>query len=206
MATKAVAAPPPEDAPTEAEVAPVTGKKKKKLMLIAAAALALLLVIGGGAAFYIVKKNAAAAETEATDGDADRMAEPAEPADDAGEAEKPKKDKKHGAVSVFLPMEPFTVNLADRDAERFVQVGVTLELDDAKTSDRLKLYMPVIRNDVLMVLTQKKASDLQDRDGKLRLAREIKRAAIKALAAGDDTADGDDDAVRGVHFSSFIIQ
>lgn len=205
MATKAVAAPPPEEAPpTDAAAAPATGRKKK-LILIAAAALALLLVIGGGAAFYLARQQAANAE--AAEGDGAEMAEPdtaADAADAAAEPDAPKKDRKHDAVSVFLPMELFTVNLADRDAERFAQVGVTLELDDQKISDRLKLYMPVVRNDVLMVLTQKKAADLQDRDGKLQLAREIKRAALKALQASDESAD--DDAVRGVHFSSFIIQ
>ncbi|MBE7417754.1 MAG: flagellar basal body-associated FliL family protein [Ideonella sp.] len=200
MATKAAAAPPPEDLPTAVEVAPAQGKKKL-ILIAAAAALALLLALGGGAAYYIVKKKAAAAAAA----DAEQMAEPADAAA-AEEPDEPRKDKKRDAASVFLPLEPFTVNLADRNAERFAQVGVTLELDGSKTSDRLKLYMPVIRNDVLMVLTQKKAADLQDRDGKLQLAREIKRAAIKALAGSDDSEDGADDAVRGVHFSSFIIQ
>ena len=28
----------------------------------------------------------------------------------------------------FVPLDPFTVNLADREAERYAQVGITLEL------------------------------------------------------------------------------
>jgi flagellar FliL protein len=104
----------------------------------------------------------------------------------------------------------FTVNLADRESERYAQVGITLEIDDSKTSDHLKAYMPAIRNDILMVLAHKKAAELQDREGKLELAREIKRAALKSLHAGESEGsednDDDDDEVHAVHFSSFIIQ
>ncbi len=50
---------------------------------------------------------------------------------------------------------PFTVNLADREAERYAQIGITLEIDDAKFADQLKAYMPAIRNDILMVLAHK---------------------------------------------------
>ena len=44
----------------------------------------------------------------------------------------------------------FTVNLADRDAERYAQLGVTLELDDTKTGDLVKAYMPAIRNKTVL--------------------------------------------------------
>jgi flagellar FliL protein len=191
MATTAVPAEaPPEDAQP-------AGKGKKKLMLIiAAAALVLLLAGGGGAAWWMMKKNAKAAEdAELAEADAD------EPPDEV--KAKKKDDKK--AVPVFLPLEVFTVNLADREAERYAQVGITLELADAKAGDTLKAYMPAVRNDVLMLLAHKKAGELQERAGKLALAREIRRAALKPFDEGDHEPD-DDAPVRAVHFSSFIIQ
>ena len=194
MATTAVPAEaPPEDAKP-------AGKGKKRLILIAAAAaLVLLLAAGGGAAWWMMKKNAKSAEdgevAEASDADADDHAE--------AKAKKKKDDKKHAPV--FLPLEMFTVNLADREAERYAQVGITLELADAKTGDQLKAYMPVIRNDILMLLAHKKAAELQERAGKVTLAREIRRAAMKPLDDADAEPD-DDAAVRAVHFSSFIIQ
>jgi flagellar FliL protein len=189
MATTAV---PAEATPEDAKPA---GKGKKKLMLIiAAAALVLLLAAGGGAAWMMMKKGEQTAE------DAE-LAEADDPEMEIVEKKK-KNDKKE--MPVFLPLEMFTVNLADREAERYAQVGVTLELADAKTSDTLKAYMPAVRNDILMLLAHKKASELQERAGKLALAREIRRAAMKPL---DDVDEPDDDApVRAVHFSSFIIQ
>lgn len=177
------------------EAAPVPVKGKKKLILIVAAAVLLLAAGGGGAAFWVMHKKAEASAEGDTGDDADAVAE----------HKSRKRGDKH-QLPVFLPLDVFTVNLADRDAERFAQVGVTLELADTKTSDLLKAYMPAVRNDVLMLIANKKAADLQDRDGKLELAREIKRAALKPLDDGEDGGDSDEPPVRAVHFSSFIIQ
>jgi flagellar FliL protein len=178
-----------------AEDAPAPAKGKKKLILIAALALLLLALGGGGAAFWVLQKKAeVAADAEGSDDDTVAEAQP----------KKKKGDKQH--LPVFLPLDMFTVNLADRDAERYAQVGVTLELADTKTSDLLKAYMPAVRNDVLMLIAHKKAAELQDRAGKLELAREIKRVALKPLEDNDDKDAGDDVPVRAVHFSSFIIQ
>jgi flagellar FliL protein len=179
--------------PAPAEVAPAPAKGKKKLILIAALALLVLALVGGGAAFLLMQKRANAAEADGDDGDTTAEARP----------HKKKGDKQH--LPVFLPMDMFTVNLADREAERYAQVGVTLELADTKTSDLLKAYMPAVRNDVLMLIAHKKDSELQDREGKLELAREIRRAAMKPLDDADDKT-GDESPVRAVHFSSFIIQ
>ena len=193
MATTAVPAEaPPQDAPP-------AGKGKKRLILIiAGAVLALLLVGGGGAAWWLMKTNAKSAE------DAE-LAEGDDHADDHAEAKAKKKKDDKKQAPVFLPLEMFTVNLADREAERYAQVGITLELADTKSGDTLKAYMPAIRNDILMLLAHKKASELQERAGKVALAREIRRAAMKPLA-DDDSEPDEDAAVRAVHFSSFIIQ
>jgi flagellar FliL protein len=192
MATTAVPAEaPPEDAQP-------AGRGKKRMLLIIAGVLLVLLFAGGaGAAWWMLKK------TPAADEDAELAAADADDPADEGKVRKKKDDKKQ--LPVFLPLEMFTVNLGDREAERYAQVGVTLELSDAKTSDVLKAYMPAIRNDVLMLLAHKKAAELQERSGKLELAREIRRAAMKPLDDGDHESDNDA-PVRAVHFSSFIIQ
>jgi flagellar FliL protein len=192
MATTAV----PAEAPPE-DATPAGRGKKRLILIIAGVALVLLLAGGGSAAWWMLKK------TLATDEDAELAA--GESDDPAREepVKKKRDDKKH--LPVFLPLEMFTVNLADREAERYAQVGVTLELTDAKTSDVLKAYMPAVRNDILMLLAHKKAAELQERSGKLELAREIRRAAMKPLDESEHEAD-DDASVRAVHFSSFIIQ
>jgi flagellar FliL protein len=149
--------------PADAVVAAVPKKSRKKLFVIVAAALLVLGIAGGGAVFVLKKKAAAAA------------AEAEESAGHGGE----KVDRAHPPT--FVPLDAFVVNLADKDADRYAQIGVTLEIDDAKFADQIKLYMPAIRNGVLMVLAHKTSRELLERSGKETLAAEILRAAVQPL-------------------------
>ena len=187
-------------APDATDAVPVKSGKKKKLILIAAG-LAVLMAIGGGTAVVVLKKRAAAA-AESEDGVPSVAAEPRPPRAELKKA------------PTFTPLDPFTVNLADREAERYAQIGITFELTDAKAADLIKAYMPAIRNNILLALSSKTAGQLNERDGKLNLAAEIRREAlrplgydIKAPAAGAAAGGDDEDApIRAVHFSNFIIQ
>ncbi len=107
---------------TAAEV-PVPARGKKKLILIVAVA-SLLLAIGGGAAAFLLKKGAGAEAADAQEEDV-ATAE----ASSSGEAR---------VTPIFVPLDPFTVNLADRNADRYAQVGITLEIDSTKTGDQIK--------------------------------------------------------------------
>ena len=134
-----------------------------------------------------------------------------------------KPDLKHPPT--FLPLEPFVVNLADREQERYAQIGITLQVDDPQVAEQLKAYMPAIRNGVLMILAHKTSAELLDREGKLKLADEIMRESVRPLGIELDGEDADEaeahdarpakkkkrkapvhNPVEHVHFSSFIIQ
>ena len=136
-----------------------------------------------------------------------------------------KKKDAHAAPPTFLPLEPFVVNLADREQERYAQIGITLQVDDPQVAEQLKAYMPAIRNGVLMILAHKTSSELLDREGKLKLADEIMRESVRPLGIELDDEDADEaeahdakparkkkrkapvhNPVEHVHFSSFIIQ
>ena len=196
---------------TETATAPAK-KGKKKLIIIVGALVLVLGLAGGGGALYLKKKAAdEAAAAEAEDGD-------------AAPAKKAAHDPK--AVPTFVPLDPFTVNLADREAERYAQIAISLELSDAHGADRIKTFMPIIRNNVLMVLAHKTSAELLERKGKEALANEIMREVVKPLGVemDDPEADAEDDnadakpkkkkkkkaevelPVKHVHFSNFIIQ
>ena len=81
----------------------------------------------------------------------------------------------------YLPLDPFVVNLADRNIDRYAQIGITLELDNAAVGDEMRAYMPAIRNSILMILANKASTDLLDRAGKERLALEIQREVVRPL-------------------------
>ncbi len=181
--------------------APPPAKGKKKLILIIAIAAVLVLALAGGAALLLLKK--APAEDDAEAGAAAHT----EAVDDE-------------AVPTFVALDSFTVNLADRDAERYAQVGITLEIDEPKLADRVKTFMPAIRNNILLAIADRTAGDLLERGGKAQLAERIAREASRALGydvpaeADAETAEAAPrkkrrDAelpIRAVHFSNFIIQ
>jgi len=164
-------------APTvDADAAVVPAKKgKKKLIIIVAAAVLLLAAIGGGAAFYLKKKAAAHA------------AESGEEA--ATEHHSPKPDLKHPPT--FLPLDPFVVNLADKEADRYAQIGITLEVEDPKFADQMKTFMPAIRNGILMILAHKTSRELLDRAGKEQLAAEILRESARTMGIDVDEPEAE---------------
>jgi flagellar FliL protein len=180
---------------------PATGKKK--LIVIVIAVLALVLIGGGAAAMLLMSKPAADYDDDEFDDDRPRAA-----------AAAPR------AAPIFVPLDVFTVNLADRDAERYAQIGITLEITDSKVGDQIKTYMPAIRNHVLMAIADRTATELVTREGKEALAERVRRETSRALGVDvpEPSAAGEEPAsprqrrreaelpVRAVHFSNFIVQ
>lgn len=168
-----------------------------KKILTATIVVLLIVAAGGGGAWYAMNQVAGNATGAA----------PAE----GGEAPAPK--KRSTADPVFLPLETFTVNLADKDQERYAQIGITLELEDSKYIQQFKTLMPVVRDRLLMVLAHKTAEQLLDRSGKEVLAEEIMREAVLPLGVelddnGRVVSNGSIriNPVRQVLFSNIIIQ
>jgi flagellar FliL protein len=172
----------------DASRAPRPGRRA----LILGAASAVLLA-GGGAVIAVRRRQAAAraaAEGDEASGlEAETLSEP------------------RRGPPVFLALDAFVVNLADRGTDRYAQVGITLELESESVIAELKAYMPAIRNGILMVLAHKTSTELLTRAGKEQLAAEVVREAIRPLGLPVD-GQGAPQAqpVRHVHFSSFIIQ
>ncbi|WP_027015783.1 flagellar basal body-associated FliL family protein [Comamonas composti] len=126
-------------------------------------------------------------------------------------------------LPTFLPLESLVVNLADPGGDRFVQIGITLELADEKTASLVKQYLPSIRNGILIQVSQRTADELLTREGKERLAADVQAEVAAPLGYGPlrkkRAQDGDEDEgeqgsrkkaaanpVRRVLFSSFIVQ
>lgn len=102
---------------------------------------------------------------------------------------------------VFVPLSPFTVNLADADGERYLHVGLSLQVSDEASRQQLLEDMPAMRSRVLLLLSSKRVSDLDTTDGKRRLAREILALANQPFTAGQSSAH-----VKDALFTDFVIQ
>ncbi|MEB0135233.1 flagellar basal body-associated protein FliL [Actimicrobium sp. CCC2.4] len=152
------------------------GKKKSKLKLIIIAVVVLALA-GGGAGYFLMGKKAKP----------------------AGEhAEEPHEVAK---APVFLVLDPFTVNLQQEAGDQYLQIAMTVQVADDKQSEEIKVYLPQIRSRVLMVLSSKKASEINTPDGKKELADDIIAAIKKPFSER-----GKAQKVNDVFFTSFVIQ
>jgi flagellar FliL protein len=207
----------------DATVPKKPGGKKKLVIMVAVAAI--VLSGGGVGALLYMKKQKAAAEAAAAAADEGDV--------EAGAPAKAEKKHEHNAHPVFVPMDPFVVNLADHEADRYAQIGITLEVPDEHVGEEIKTYLPAIRNNILLLLAHKSSADLAGGEGKEKLAREIRRESLRAM--GEETGEEEDadvapaaegasapatakkkkkkkapeaadSPIRSVQFSSFIIQ
>jgi flagellar FliL protein len=141
---------------------------------------ALLLAGGAGAGWYLTRPAAAEA---------------------ARAAPKP-------VESIFMSLDPFTVNLADEGGERLAQVGIVLELAGKEAQLQLTRNLPIVRNNTLLLLSSQHAKTLLSLDGKLALASQIAARTAAALGWKEDAADAAraPNPVVAVHFSQMLVQ
>jgi flagellar FliL protein len=160
-------------APVAAQ-APVKKPVPKKLIIIVGAALALCAG-GAGAFLYLNKKPASGAQ--------------------AAKKEETRK------LPNFVDLEQFTVNLAEKEQDRYMQIKFSLEVVPGEAEATIKEMMPALRSEILLVLGSRQASDLVSREGKETLARDIVTAANKSLEH-----TGADHSVTAVRITQLIVQ
>lgn len=100
------------------------------------------------------------------------------------------------AVS-YVPLETFVVNL--RGGINFLKVTMTLEVEGLKEGQDLKDEMPVIRHNIIFILTEKGVEDIITSEGKRTLAEEIKQKVNEVFSPKEVK-------VTGVYFTEFIVQ
>jgi flagellar protein FliL len=168
-------------------------KKSKKLLVIILAVVLVLVLAGGGAAFMLMSGNADEEDEE-----------------NAEEVVKPKKAKKKDAPAappIFVNLDPFTVNLVPETGDQYLQVVLSLELEDATADLELKAQMPRIRNNITLLLSSKKASELLPKEGKEALADALRNEVNTVInPPRGKNGSAPDGPVISVLFTSFIIQ
>ncbi len=163
----------PEDDAKEEE--PVKAGAGKKMILIIIAGV-LLLGGGGGAAWYFMG------------GTEEKPAEHDEHA---------KAETGHEEPGPVMELEPFLLNLADREELRFLKVSIKLELDRAEEKTDYSNKIPAIRDALLVLLSSKESQLLRTVNGKRRVREEIMTRVNGVMSKGK---------VANVYFTDFIIQ
>ncbi|MBL0917131.1 MAG: flagellar basal body-associated FliL family protein [Hydrogenophaga sp.] len=174
--------------------APEAPKKKGKTLLFVIIGVVVLAIAGAAAALFILKKNTAEDEY-----------------DDEPVAQTKHADPK--SAPTFLPLENMVVNLADAGGNRYIQIGLTLQLQDSATGDAVKAYMPSIRSRILVLLSKRTGEEVLSAEGKDKLGKDIIAAVsdVMGYAVPKDEDEGKRrrgpaNPVQAVLFSSFIVQ
>jgi flagellar FliL protein len=157
--------------------APAAGGGKSKMILLAAIGVVVVgAAAAGGTWFGLRQQHHAEAAAE----------------------QKPAEKK----APVFVTLEPFTVNLLQESGDHYLQAGIVYQVDNEKTVDAMKTYMPMIRNRILLLLSGKKPAELAQTDGKQKLVNELVVVARESLPEGG----GADRGVTNAFLSAFVIQ
>lgn len=152
---------------------PKGGALKRVLMIL----VAVLLVAGavGGALYFVL-------------GGDGEVADPA-----AAETKRP---------LVYKALEPELLgNIEGPGRIRFVQVGVVMAMRDPKAMEAVDQHGPMIRNDLIMLLSGKDYEQLNSAEGKEQTRQEM----LETIRAVLERSTGDP-GVESIYFTSFVMQ
>lgn len=187
------------DAAVEAP-APAPKKSGKLLLIILIVLVLVLIVVAGAVAVLVLMKSKGGDSGHA--GEAQHAAAPAPaPIVTTIDLSKPPS---------FVTLEPFTVNLQRDEGDHYLQAVVVLRVNDAKTAESLKGFMPEIRHRINLLLSSKLPSELASIDGRETLAIEIVDQSNDALGFPPPREANrrapPTGPIQAVLFNSFIIQ
>jgi len=99
-----------------------------------------------------------------------------------------------GAVE---PMDPFIANLSDEDGRRYLKATLHVEFYDAIVPPEFHRRLAQTRDMLLTLFASKSFADIRNPQGKAVLREEIVNRLNTVL---------DEDAVKAVYFTEFIVQ
>jgi flagellar protein FliL len=148
-------------------------KKKKPIIKIIVIALSVLVVLGAGTIGVLYFYN------------------------HSGSAKKAETVAPRPIVGTLWSIEPFIVNLADNQGERYLKLVMQMEVSDLTVSPQLDQLKPKLRDNILDLLTAKTYTELMETGGKQRLRDEIVIRLNSFLTKGK---------IVRVYFTEFVIQ
>ncbi len=165
--------------------------KKKKVLLYAGIGLAAVMAVGVAFFFFFnpskqgaAKDNAAVQEKEGGHGGGKEGAHGG-------------KEGGKGGSPLTFALEPFILNLADIESNRYLKISITLEFDAPRTVQDAEKRVPQIRDAMILLMSSLTYGDIHSVAGKLTLQSEIQNRISKIVEPG---------AVKRVYFTDLVVQ
>lgn len=152
----------------------------KKIIIFAVAGIVLVGAGIGGALFFL-KSPEDSEEQQMVD---EEMKEP---------------DKKE---AIYEDMHPaFTINFNEGSKKKFMQVYMVAMFYDMESRDAFKMHMPVVRNNILMLLSGKNSDELSTTEAKEQLRKDALQAAQSVMQERYG-----DNMVEDIFFTKLVMQ
>jgi flagellar protein FliL len=164
---------PPPPALEQEEVEEEKPKSKKMLFLI----IGLLVVVAGavGGYFYMQHNAELKRQQEAEEKRPENI------------LKKQLMERKDNAAPIYIALDEMIVNLPGRGGEHYLQTKMVLRTNDGSTEDKIKKFLPVIRDKIITVLSSRQMQELATVEGKTMMAREV-ALVINSIIAPQLTA------------------
>jgi len=191
----------------EGQTSGASPKNKKSKLLIVIVVL-LALGAGAAGSYFYLQSASAKTKTETSKKASDEDEDEDEPDDEASDEsdevkEKESKESKDGQESkdgkestrksslskLMLPkdkdvkqvieIQPFILNLADKEDNRFLRLSLSLGIGEEGGEKPDEVFLARIRNAILAVLMTKTSAEILTPEGKATLRKEILQAARK---------------------------
>lgn len=154
------------------------GTKKSKLPLFIIIVVVLIIGLGGGA--FAVTKFMHKTPQNAMDQNESQML---------------------ANKAVMMPLSAFTINLAkapNDNTDHYIKINLSLALTDDKAKEALKSKLPIIRDCVISVLSQKNQNDILSNSNNLQtLKNEIKNKINTSVGVN---------VVNDVYITDMVLQ
>jgi flagellar protein FliL len=105
-------------------------------------------------------------------------------------------EKEAKAMGPTFALERFVVNLADKNASKYLNVVMDIELSNEELSEEIEKRLPQIRDIVILILSSKRYDQISTNDGRKLLREEIKHTINGSLTKG---------SIKNVYFTNFVI-
>jgi flagellar protein FliL len=110
-------------------------------------------------------------------------------------------ERPSGKPSLYYAIDPpLVVNFEDGSAVRFLQISMQIVAHDEKAIDSVQKNIPLIRNNLLMLMSNRNYQTMMSREGKDKFRAEA-LAEVRAAQKKEGSPDVDD-----VLFTSFVVQ
>ena len=169
-----------------------TEEKSGGMMKIILMVNGLLLIIGIaiGVTVFMMGGDEKSAEGE----DAEMLEDGAEGADGT--------KKKSKGTPIYVPLHPaFVVNFENQEQVSFLQVNIQIMTYDVSVEGALKVHMPAVRNELLLLLGGKQYHEINTREGKRALSEESIELIKQVLKSVDEP-----NSIEALYFTSFVMQ